>query len=97
MIPVRLSAKAATDLEDIGDYIARDNRERAATFVDELQNACARIAENPKAYVTRDDLASGLRMAVHRHYLILFRILQNEIRVERIVHGARNLPYLWQN
>ena len=95
MIPVRLSPKAAADLQDIGDYIARDNPARAVTFVDELEAACQRIALNPKAYPKRDNLARGLRMAVHGYYLIFFRILRTEIRVERVLHGARNLPPLW--
>ena len=97
MKTVRLSPRAEADLEEIGDYIARDNPARAATFVLELENACARIADNPNAYALRNDLAEGLRMAVYRPYLILFRILASEIRVERVVHGSRNLPLLWQS
>jgi plasmid stabilization system protein ParE len=31
-------------------------------------------------------------MAVHRHYLIFFRILADEIRIERVLHGARDIP-----
>jgi plasmid stabilization system protein ParE len=32
-------------------------------------------------------------MAVHGHYLVLYRELrrQNIVRVERVLHGARNL------
>jgi len=97
MSRVRLSPRAVTDLDEIGDYIAKDNPLRAPTFVDELEAACFRIAENPRAYPLRSDLASDLRMAVHTNYLIFFRILPNEIRIERIMHGARNLPRLWQS
>lgn len=96
MIPVRLSPLAAADLEDIGDYIARDNPARAVTFVAELEEACLLISNNPNAYRSREDLAAGIRMAVRGPYLILFRILPGEIRVECIVHGARHLPSLWQ-
>lgn len=95
MIPVRLSPRAAADLDEIGEYIARDNPARAVTFVDELSAVCGHIAEHPEAYRTRDDLLPDLRMAIHRHYLILFRILPTEIRIERIVHGTRDLRLLW--
>ena len=95
MIPLRLSPRAEADLEEIGDFIARDNPSRAATFVDQLRTAIDRIAQNPEAYVARDNLMPGIRMAVHRQYLILFRILPAEIRVERILHGARNLPRIF--
>src|SRR5687767_12350140 len=97
MSRVRLSPRAIVDLDEIGDYIAKDNPVRAATFVDELEAACFRIAENPRAYPLRSDLASDLRISVYTNYLILFRILPNEIRIERLLHGARNLPRIWQS
>jgi len=91
-----LSPRAAADLEDIADYIARDNMERAATFVAELDAKCRAVAATPDIYPPRPDLAPGLRMAVHGRYLVLFRELsgENAVRVERVLHGARNLPRL---
>jgi toxin ParE1/3/4 len=91
-----LSPRAAADLEDIAEYIARDNPERAATFVDELEAKCRAVAAAPDIYPARPDLAPGLRMAVHGRYLVLFRELpgQTAVRVERVLHGARNLPRL---
>ena len=96
MSRVRLSQRAIADLDEIGDYIARDNPDRAATFVDELEDACRRIADGPQAYPLRSDLAPDVRMAVHTNYLIFFRVLPNEIRVERVLHGARDLRRLWR-
>lgn len=85
------SPGAALDLEEIGDYIARDNPRRAASFLDELEAHCYRVAELPTAFPSRDDLAAGVRMAVHGSYLILFRVQDETVRIERIVHGARRL------
>ncbi len=34
---LQFSPKSADDLEEIGDYIARDNPVRAASFVDEIE------------------------------------------------------------
>jgi len=31
-------------------------------------------------------------MAVHRRYLIFFRVDVDYVRIERILHGARRLP-----
>ena len=86
-----LSPRAALDLEEIGDYIARDNPSRAISFVRELERECQRIAKRPAAFPARDDLAAGIRMAVHGKYLIFFSVLDKTVRVERIIHGARNL------
>ena len=92
MPPVRLSPRAASDLEEIGDYIATDNPLRAGTFVDDIQKHCLLLAEKPKAFPLRQEFGAGVRVAVHGNYLIFFRILPQEIRVDRILHGARNLP-----
>ncbi len=91
-----LSPRAAADLEEIAEYIARDNQARAATFVAELEAKCRAVAEKPELYALRADLAPGLRMAVHGRYLVMYRDLPDEdtVRVERVLHGARNLPRL---
>jgi len=91
-----LSPRAAADLEDIADHIARDNPVRAASFVAELEAKCWAVAASPELYPARSDLAPGLRMAVHGRYLVLYRDLpdENTVRVERVLHGARHLPRL---
>lgn len=91
-----LSPRAAIDLEEIAEYIARDNPVRAASFVAELEDKCRAVAADPELYPARSDLARGLRMAVHGRYLVLYRDLpaENAVRVERVVHGSRNLPRL---
>jgi toxin ParE1/3/4 len=91
-----LSPRAAADLEEIADYIARDNPIRAATFVAELEAKCRAVAAAPKLYPLRTDLAPNLRMAVHRRYLVLYREIPDEdaVRIERVLHGVRNLPRL---
>jgi toxin ParE1/3/4 len=85
------SPRAEADLEGIGDYIARDNPARAISFLDELRAHCDRIAATPGSYPAREDLAAGLRMAVHGRYLILFGTNRDGVRIERILHGARRL------
>ena len=85
------SPRAAQDLEAIGDYIAQDNPTRAVSFIREIRQQCRRIARLPAAFPARDDLAAGIRMSVHGKYLILFRVVERIVRVERVIHGARNL------
>jgi toxin ParE1/3/4 len=87
-----LSPRAQLDLEEIGDYIARDNPARAISFLEELKAHCERILAMPGAYSSRDDLGAGIRMAVHGRYLILFRSDPAGVRVERILHSARRPP-----
>lgn len=95
MAPVTFSPKSRQDLLDIGDSIAKDSRANARRFVAQLIDQCQRIGRAPLAYVAREDLASGLRMATLGRYVIFFRALDGKVRIERVLHGARNLPMLF--
>jgi toxin ParE1/3/4 len=89
-----LRPKAVDNLQAIGDFIATDNPRRAISFIDELLDVCTRIAAHPQAFRRRDDLADGLRQAVHGRYLILFTVGTEGVVIERVVHGARRLEDL---
>lgn len=89
------SPAARDDLVAIGDHIARDSPISARAFVARLRNQCERILLAPLGYVAREDLAPGLRLAALDRYVILFRILDDTVRVERVLHGARHLPGLF--
>lgn len=92
MKPLGYAPQALADLEAIGDYIAEDDPDRALGFVDELRARARQAAGRPLGFPARDDLSHGLRAARHGKYLIFFRDLSDEVRIVRIVHGARDLP-----
>jgi len=92
MAAVAFSPKSRQDLLDIGDYIAKDSRVNARRFVDKLMEQCRRIGCAPLGYTSREDLAAGLRMAALGRYVIFFRVIDGTVRIERVLHGARNLP-----
>ena len=94
MTGYRLRPRALQDLTDIADFIAADNPGRVVSFMDELTAVCAELAARPRAYQRRDDLADGLRQAVHGRYLILFTDDDAGVVIERVVHGARRLDDL---
>jgi toxin ParE1/3/4 len=92
-----ISTCAGPDLKEIAKTIACDNPARAASFVAELEAKCRAVATNPAIYPARPDLMPGLRMAVHGRYLAFYRDLPGEdsVRVERVLHRARDLPRLF--
>jgi toxin ParE1/3/4 len=92
MAQVVFSPMSRQDLLDIGDYIAKDSRANARRFVARLVEQCDRIGLSPMGYVAREDLASGLKMAALGRYVIFFRVIEETVRIERVLHGARNLP-----
>ncbi len=89
------SGPAESDLEAIGDYIAEDNPLRAVSFIKEVRARCRKIADNPKLHPLRDEVVAGLRMATHGDYLIFYRETDSGVRIERILHGARDYTSLF--
>ena len=85
---------ARMDLIEIGDFIALDNPERAASFVAEIESRMIEVAERPGSFPARDELHQGLRAARHGRYLIFFVEAEDEVRIVRVLHGARDLPSL---
>lgn len=96
MVSVIFSPKSRQDLIEIGDYIAKDSPANAQTFVKRLISQCEKIGLAPLGYSARDDLAPGIRMAALGRYVIFFRHMDNTIRIERVLHGARNIPKLFK-
>jgi len=66
--------------------------------LDTLRQLSFRVERELRAVLDDDraDLAEGLRMAVHRRYLVFCREIPGEgaVRIERVLHGARNLHRL---
>jgi len=92
MATVTFSPKSRQDLLDVGDYIAKDSRANARRFVGKLMEQCKRVGRAPLSYKGREDLAPGLRMAAIGRYVIFFRVLGDLVRIERVLHGAQDLP-----
>ena len=90
MAAVSFSPKSRQDLLDIGDFIAKDSRTNARRFVGKLMAQCQRIGHAPLAYASREDLAPGLRTAPIGRYVVFFRVLGDMVRIERVLHGARD-------
>lgn len=94
-MPCFFSPRAERDLEEIGDAIATDNPPRALSFIVALRARCEKIEAMPLAAPLRPELGEGLRMVVFGNYLIFYRVLLETVRIERVLHGARDIPDLF--
>ena len=90
-----LAAKIRCDLEEIADWIARDDPTRAVATVRHLRSEFLRIAQHPLLYQLRPDIGEDARLAIIGRYVALFWIDGDVVRFERIVHGSRDLPALY--
>ncbi len=93
---VEFSRFIAGDLETIGDFIAQDNPRRAVTFIQEIRAKIRLIGEGPLHYQRRPEIGADARLAVVGQYVILFRIADQVVRIERVVFGGRELAELLQ-
>ena len=87
---------ARADLIDIGDFIALDNRSRAASFVAEIEAKIVEVGERPGSFQKRDELHKGLRHARHGRYLIFFIEVGEEVQIVRVIQGSRDLTRLFE-
>jgi toxin ParE1/3/4 len=85
------SGLATADLEEIGDYIARDNPNRAISFIREIRERCEKIASFPDAAQLHPEYGEGVRMIPVGRYLIFYTVRSDQVRIERILSGWRNL------
>jgi toxin ParE1/3/4 len=87
---LRLSPKVPGELEEIADFIAKDSPRPALRFLRLLRTRMKEIARQLEHYRLRPELGADARLATVDRYVILFRIRQHTVRIERVLHGARN-------
>jgi toxin ParE1/3/4 len=88
---LRFSPVVKHDLAAIAEYISQDSPRHAANWIRVLRSRFADIAKQPLLYQLRPELGVDARLAPVGHYVILFRIRQDTVRIERVVHGSRDL------
>jgi plasmid stabilization system protein ParE len=89
-----LSTLAHEDLFSIFSYISINNPAVARRFTRELRDLCGRLAESPGIGKLRPELDRrdlGIKSFPYGNYLVFYYLAGKELRVLRILHGARNI------
>ncbi len=89
------SPMAVEDLDGILEYIARDNSAAAVRFVETLKEKCNTLVRFPLLGASREELAKRLRMFSVGNYVIYYRPEGETVRIERVLHGARDADSLF--
>ncbi len=86
------SQRAADDLEEIFRFISRDSPAVAAIFVSRLYAVVGRLADFPRSGRTVPEIGQDdFREVVVEGYRIIYSPDVDDVRVLRIMHGARVL------
>lgn len=91
---LEIRQQAFDDLREIADFIARDNPARAESYVGEILDRIAWVGENPMLHPVRLEWKSGLRIALHGRYRILYRHIDGLVVILLVVHSSRDLETL---
>jgi toxin ParE1/3/4 len=92
---VQFSLEASRDLEKVKDYISRDNPDAASRLILLIREKCTLLAQQPGIGRDRSDIVSGLRGFPVGNYVIFYQPTNDGIAVVRILHGARDIPELF--
>jgi toxin ParE1/3/4 len=96
---VQFTEIAVLDIDDIWSYLAitQGNPKVAQKVMDELRQTFELLSDFPMMGRERNDLKQGIRrIVVRKRYIVLYRVIDEDILIERVVHGSRDLESLFQ-
>ncbi len=87
-----LSEIADKDLEDIFDYTFDEfGFDQAEKYLLEFEEIFQNLIINPQIGKKRDEIKQGLYSFPKDNHIIFYRILDNHIRIVRVLHGSRDI------
>ena len=96
---VHFLQEALDDLEEIVLYIAQDSRGAALRMHDRIIEKANDLMIFPKRGRLVPDkkmAAAGFRMLGIKPYIAFYRIIDENIFIYRVLHGATNYPQLYE-
>ena len=96
---VRFLQEALDDLEDIVLYIAQDNRSAALRMHDEIIGETNDLAVFPKRGRPVQEARmrkAGYRTLLIKPYIVFYRVINRNVLIYRVIHGATNYPMLYE-
>lgn len=82
---------AGADRKAIREYIARDNPAAAVSLDEQFSEKARHLLDHPK--LGRAGRVAGTReLVAHRHYLLVYDLEGDWVRVLRVQHTARQWP-----
>jgi len=87
---IRYLPSADADLLDIFFTIALDHEPSARAFRDKIRTAILRLADFPLSAPARTHVAPDMRGLTIGNYTAFYRVTEDEVRIVRILHHARD-------
>jgi len=85
--------EAVRDREDIYNYIEEDNPLAALSLDDLISERTAALQHYPR--IGRSGRVAGtFELVVHSNYMVVYEIVETQVRILNVVHTARQWPPL---
>ena len=93
-----LSSEADQDIDEIFDYTVHEfGTDQAVIYVTAFDNIFEQLLENPEIGCDRKEIREGLRSIIKDKHIVFYRVLEDRLRIVRILHGSRDLPKQFSN
>lgn len=91
-LKIRWSPRAASNLEEICDYIAKDSEYYAILFAKKITSIVKAIPNFPKSgRIVPEYNDENLREKIYEGYRIVYRLKSDLVEIVAICHGAKAL------
>ncbi len=92
---IRWTEEASSNLEQIYNYIARDNSINAERVINGIFKKVQTLSAHPQlGYTYYSRSGSETRVMIYGHYKIIYLINNSAIEILGIYHGAMNIDRL---
>jgi plasmid stabilization system protein ParE len=89
---IRWSPRAASNFEDVCNYIAKDSEYYAALFAKKVNAVVKAIPQFPEAgRIVPEYRDETLREKIYENYRIVYRLKREFVEIVTICHGAKPL------
>ncbi len=91
---IHVTHRARSDIREIWNYIAADNRGAADALLKAFYEKFELLQATPEVGCERKDLEGGLRSFPVGRYIIFYLLPEETIKIVRVLHGARDIDTL---
>jgi toxin ParE1/3/4 len=92
MFAVRYTAAAKRDLREITTYVRQEAGDvTARRLVERLRAKISKLSQDGLRYRERKELGEGRRAILIGPYIAFYRVIDDVVFVQRILHGARDI------
>jgi toxin ParE1/3/4 len=86
-----VTQEAEQDLDQIEEYIGRDNPVAALKYIQRLTDRFEQLAVYPGVGRARPEYGQGVRSVAEDDYVIIYRPKEDTLQILRVMHGRRDI------